>query len=184
MESFVLIVMMLNVWQRRERMGATKFIKWPEIAQARGYEDPVKLVQDLYHRYSSLTKVADDLGVSTTPIKRILGRGKVEIDKTCRHCGGHFQYNPSRHNKMTCDSEACKELETARCKQLKKELTMKRRKAQADGDRVIKKGLYGSKKCPECKKPMEVHNRVRCNNCWRIRQSGGANLFEAYGVMA
>jgi len=165
-------------------MGATKFIKWAEIAKDRGYEDPVKLVLDLYDRYSSLAKVACDLGCSISPIRRILERGQIEIDKTCRHCGGSFRYNPSRHNKQVCDSEACKLLETARCKQLKKELTMKRRKAQAAGDKLIKKSLFGSRICPECKNPMEKHNRFKCNDCWRRKQAGGSNMFDAYGVTA
>ncbi len=102
----------------------------------------------------------------------------------CRHCKRSFKYDPAKHNQATCDSEECRELEDIRRRKLKSQLTMKRRKQQANGEAIRKEEIYGTKPCPRCGGMMELHNRYRCNNCWRVVQAGGPSTFEQYGMVA
>ena len=161
-----------------------KPIDWDQIAKDRGYDDPVQLVIDIHEKLGSKAATAIDLGVSVYPVYKILKEKAAGIMRECRHCKGPFKYSPQKHNQRVCDNPKCQEIEAERRRLHKIELTKKARKERYNAHKKETKTEKSDRECPECKKPMEKYNRIKCKACWGAMRANGPNMIDAYGECA
>ena len=76
------------------------------------------------------------------------------------------------------------EIEAERRRLHKIELTKKARKERYNAHKKETKTEKSARECPECKKPMEKYNRIKCKACWGAMRSNGPNMIDAYGESA